>query len=77
MAQKALTRAQCEDAILRHMKEIQQLYKRYHPNGDYLTITIFGDDMSANNAHWEEKDEEHPLDFYFIKGEKGTLFNGK
>lgn len=71
MPRRALTRKQCEDAILKRMIEIQQLYKRYHPNGDYLSIAIHNDIMYANNAHWE-KDKEHPLDFYLINGKKGS-----
>lgn len=73
MPRIALTRKQCEDAILQHLIEIQRLYKQYHPNGDHLSIGLGKDSIFVFNAHWEENDMEHPLDFYFIDGRKGSV----
>lgn len=70
MEQRELTREQCENKILKHLKAIQQLYRRYNPDGEYLALGINGNHISANNAYWEDTDKERPLDFFCIDGEK-------
>ena len=72
MEQRALTRKQCENAILRRLEEIRRLYKRYNPDGDYLSISINNDIICVNNEHWAA-DKEHPLDFYTYNGNKGSV----
>lgn len=73
MAKQKLTRKTCERMILAYCKKIQKLYKKYHPNGDYLTIAICDNNIHANNAYWEDADREKPLDFYFIDGEMRSV----
>lgn len=73
MGERRLSRKACEAGILKLIMEIQQLYKRYNPNGDYLTISIHNDIINCNNAYWEENDKERPLDFYVINGTKGSV----
>ena len=73
MCERRLSRKACEAGILKRLIEIQQLYKRYNPNGDYLAMVIQPDYIGCNNAHWEENDKERPLDFYYINGRKGSV----
>lgn len=69
MGARKLSREACEKEILDRLLAIQQLYKRYNPNGDYLSMHIHNDYISANNAHWENPDKEKPLDFSYSNGE--------
>lgn len=73
MPKRKMTRKQCENEILKRLKEIQEIYKQYHPNGDYLSISIGNDCISMNNAYWEENDEKNPLNFYEVNGRKGSI----
>lgn len=72
MAQGKLTREQCEQEIVKHLKAIRRLYSRYHPDGDYLTLVIYNHSLSANNAYWEEADRKHPLDIYVLSNKRGS-----
>lgn len=49
-----MKREQCEDIILKKVKEIQKIVKRYEPNFDYLSISISSDYIAFNNDYWED-----------------------
>lgn len=67
-------RNECEDKILNHLKAIRDIYHKYNPNGSYLSMSIIGGKyITANNAHWDA-DENFPIDFYEIDGEKGSVY---
>lgn len=57
-----LTRNQAEASILKKLREIQEIYLRYNPTGDYLSMFITADFVSCNNAYWEKgRDELKPI----------------
>lgn len=67
-------RNECEDKILQHLRAIRDIYHKYNPSGDYLSMTITDrSHISVNNAHWDE-DKQFPIDFYEINGEKGSVY---
>ena len=72
---KSKERDACEEAILKRLLEIRKIYRKYNPNGRYLTMS-FGhndDHITVNNAHWGN-DKDFPIDFYYINGEKGCVY---
>lgn len=56
-----MNRQQCEAAILEKMKEIVEIYHRYHPEGKYLSLTYIevdeGEYIQFNNRSWQFEDE--------------------
>ena len=72
MKLRKLKRNECEEQILELLEEIKQVYRRYNPDGEYLTMVISGTHISANNAYWE-KDSKRPLEFYVNDGKKGSV----
>ena len=74
MGERKLSRKTCERKIMQLCEEIQRVYKRYNPDGNYLTISINNDIIAANNAHWEGADKKKPLDCYLIDGKMGSVF---
>lgn len=55
-----MNREECENKILEKLKEIKNIVKQYDKSKElYLSITIYEDCISINNAHWET---ETPLD---------------
>lgn len=48
--------------------EIQELYYKIYPQGDYLNMCITRDHISINNEHWGV-DSGYPIIITRIKGE--------
>lgn len=63
MALRALTRAECESEILKRCEAINKIYKRYNPDGAYLSIGIIDGRVSVNNEYWGA-DSGAPLNAY-------------
>ena len=61
---KELTRFEVEDAIHEALKGIWKLYKEYHPEGDFLSLSIGLSGMTVFNAHYE-RDRYKPIDGYW------------
>lgn len=61
-----VTKRECEAIIFEKLKEIKEVYDAYMKESgvedDYLTLTIIGDWVSANNTHWEH-DGKAKIDF--------------
>lgn len=60
-----MKRKECEEQIIDLMIQIRDVYSKYNPDGDYLTLAIMGDTLMANNMAYED-DEDHPLDIYYV-----------
>lgn len=60
-----MTQKQCEAAIMKHLCSILDIYHKYNPDGDYLSMSIgaVGKEIviTVNNAYFDE-DASHPLD---------------
>ena len=55
-----MTREECEMLILQKLKEIKAIAKKYDKSEEfYLSMTIYEDSISINNACWET---ETPLE---------------
>lgn len=55
-----MTRTECEAAILRKMQEIDEIYKAYNPDGDYLSMSVIKGYYNVNNSY-QEQDMGMPL----------------
>lgn len=64
-----MTRTECEATILRKMIEIEEIYKEYNPNGNYLTMCILDGHYSVRNDSRKE-DKDHPLDAWYRPNER-------
>lgn len=63
-----MTKEQCEMMIIEKMEEIEEIYKQYNPNADYLNLIIRKDVLRFNNSYWVTIDEigddvEYPLNY--------------
>lgn len=56
----AKKREKCEAQIIEKLKEIQEIYKKYNPKGNYLSMSIFNGNLSVNNEYWDE-DSKRPI----------------
>lgn len=61
-----MRRKECEELILKKLKEIYKIYHEYNPQGEYLTLCIMkgrqGWSLWANNRYYGE-DKNKPIDF--------------
>lgn len=64
-----MTRTECEAAILRKMIEIEEIYKEYNPDGNYLSMYILDGHYSVRNDSREE-DKECPLNAWYRPDER-------
>lgn len=58
--EKQYTKQELEADIERLGKEILKAYKRYNPDGKYLSLCIIEKNLEAHNQWWS-KDKEHPV----------------
>lgn len=58
------SRKDIEIALVKKMMEIQELYKQYNPEGNYLSCYITQDYISCNNSYFDE-DAEHPVNVFY------------
>lgn len=63
-----MTREECESKILEKLIEIAEICKEYNPYDNYLTMTIRGDYMAANNSYFEGSHKGGIINF-FAEGE--------
>lgn len=63
MNEKSDLQRRTEKQILRLVRQIHTLYKKYNPHANYLTLTIFGDNVSINNEYWDA-DQDFPVDYF-------------
>ena len=63
-----MERKECEKLLMKKLKEMQEIYKRYNPEGEYLAACINKGFLSVNNAHFDE-DEAKPIDASIFKNE--------
>ena len=74
MADKEMTRLECEMQIMGLLRQIVDVYHKYNPNGTYLTLTYndmgdMDDYMQFNNSHWDgAEDEDRPINYSDWKG---------
>ena len=55
-----MNREECENQILKKLKEIKDIAKEYDKSKDfYLSMTVVNDYISLNNVYWET---ETPLE---------------
>ena len=55
-----MNREECETLLVQKLKEIKAITKQYDKSEEfYLSITIYEDSISINNAHWKT---ETPLE---------------
>lgn len=49
-----MKREECEAKILKKLKEIKTIAKKYDKSEEfYISMTIYDDRVQANNAYWE------------------------
>lgn len=63
-----MERKECEKLLMKKLKEMQEIYKRYNPEGKYLAVCINEDFLSINNAYFAE-DAAKPIDVSIFKNE--------
>ena len=62
-----MEREECQKQIRDLMIKIRDVYRKYNPDGKYLSMFIYGDnleDLMVNNTHWKE-DADRPLDMFY------------
>lgn len=52
--------------IYKKLLEIQEIYYKANPQGDYLSMCIMRDYISINNEYWD-KDKEYPISIIRLK----------
>ena len=60
-----MDREECKKKIIDLMIQIHDVYKKYNPGGDYLSLAIMGDTLIANNMAYGD-DADHPLEIYYV-----------
>lgn len=60
-----MKRKECEKQIRDLMIQIRDVYMKYYPDGEYLSLAIMGDTLMANNMAYAD-DADNPLDIYYI-----------
>ena len=63
-----MTREECEKILIEKLKEMQEIYKQYNPEGEYLTMCIMTDYLSINNDYSNEYAAK-PISVSIIKNE--------
>lgn len=61
-----MTRQEAEAKLIELLRQAEEIRKEYCPEDDYLSLTIRGDYMWANNTYWDGA--EHPIDVSAFKG---------
>lgn len=61
-----------EKEILKKLHEIQDLYYKAYPNGNYMSLAFYKSSIMFNNRHWED-DESYPIDVFEDLGEDKWL----
>lgn len=56
-------RVVAEKMLIVMAAKLYKEYKRYNPNGDYLSLCITKNSISINNAFWS-KDFEYPINAF-------------
>lgn len=56
-----MKREKVEKKMIKHLKKINKIYKKYNPHGDYLGLSIVDGVYSINNKFWKE-DRRAPID---------------
>lgn len=67
-----MTREKCENKIMKHLEAIVSIYKKYNPNGEYLTM-CFQENRGEqtvyfNNEYWNA-DYDSPIDCNKVRGD--------
>lgn len=74
-----MTRTEFESGLLERLSDLRNFYRKYHPEGNYLSILITGKGLAANNEYWD-KDKHMPVDVsdgHFPDGGHYVRINGK
>ncbi len=56
-----MTRAEAEEKIIDLMDEIRKVYFEYSPEGHFLNVAVFKDQLYAFNDYWK-KGNKFPID---------------
>lgn len=52
-----MTRQECEQAIVKKLREIWDIYQRYYPGGKGLSLLVAEDCAGVYNTYWDERTE--------------------
>jgi hypothetical protein len=63
-----MTEKECGQAIVKKLREIWDIYQRYYPGGDGLSVIVTEATALVFNSHWNEA-TERKLDYYERVGE--------
>lgn len=58
----------CESLLISKLYEINDIYNKYNPEGNYLTLAIVNGSFIINNDHYD-RDKNNPIDIYVGGGE--------
>ena len=61
-------RERLEEHLIDMAKIIEQIFKREHPTGEYLTIAFVEGSIYINNEYWR-RDKDFPIHTAFCDGE--------
>jgi len=56
-------RENCQREILKRLKQIEKVYAKYYPNGEYLEMTILDGSISFRNSYSGD-DRNFPLNVW-------------
>lgn len=59
-----MKRKECEKQIRDLMIQIREVYRKYDPDGKYLSLAIMDNTLMANNMCYTD-DADHPVDIYY------------
>lgn len=59
-----MTRNECENKITEKLIEIAEIYNKYNPQDEYLSMVIKGKHISANNSFFQENHEGGIIDLF-------------
>ena len=62
--EKNMKRKECEKKIIDLMIQIRDVYRKYDPDGEYLSLAIMDNTLMANNLCYTD-DADHPVDIYY------------
>lgn len=67
----AMTRSECESAIMEHAKAIRDIYRQYRGDARFLSMSIVNEHISIYNSHWADGgDADRPIDVYLGEGDE-------
>lgn len=58
-----MNRTECEAKIMEKFEEINEIYKQYNPNGNYLTGVIVDNCISFWNTYYDA-DKDTPINYW-------------